>query len=49
MIAFGCRNRHFRTAWSSKGGKAYQLIPTDRFAASTRGALMKPYPVFFSV
>ena len=32
------RNRHFRMAWSSKGGKSYLLVPTDRFAAATAGA-----------
>lgn len=33
----GRRNRHFRMAWSSKGGKPCQLVPTNRFAGATAG------------
>lgn len=29
-----CRNRHFRMAWSCKGGKAAVLVPTRRFATA---------------
>ena len=29
------RNRHFRTAFSSKGGKSYTLQPTGRYATAS--------------
>ena len=33
--ALWCRNRHFRTAFSSKGGMSYILQPTGRYATAS--------------